>query len=367
MPLDFATNTTQIKYYDGSRQPFMIPARTTTVGTHPAGSQWRLNPIPMCNCDQGAYCGGKEEEESAEWVEPEMFHRMLQEQVEGKACKAVTRAECGQDTGVNTCLKCGSGAMYDCEECCPGTQKVTKSGYTYCQAGKGPTPAPKPAGKCGAVLEADCGAAQKQGTTTCDNCLKSHWTQITGAGCSTTAAESFCKGGNPPPAPTPPKPAGKCGAVLEEDCGAAQKQGKTTCDNCLKAHWSAISAAGCSTKEAVSYCGGMPPKPGPKPSKGSQFTPYAKTYFRPGQTSSSCPTGLMFNASWDEGVGSGMCEQCSVSVVAWRHFDIKSIVLPRQARDRQNPTYLGGDSTQKQSVFRSQDPTRRVTVTCPTR
>jgi hypothetical protein len=251
MPLDFATNTTQIKYYDGSRQPFMIPARTTSIGTHPAGSQWRLNPIPMCNCDQGAYCSGKEEEEEeedAEWVEPEMFHRMLQEQVEGKECKAVTRAECGQDTGVNTCLKCGSGAMYDCEECCPGTQKVSKSGYTYCQAGKGPSPKP--------------------------------------------------------PSP-PPKPAGKCGAVLEEDCGSAQKQGKTTCDNCLKAHWSAIEAAGCSTKEAISYCGGTSPKPGPKPSKGSQFTPYAKTYFRPGQTSTACPTGLMFNASWDEGVGSG--------------------------------------------------------------
>ncbi len=174
MPLDFATNTTQIKYYDGSRQPFTIPARTTSVGTHPAGSQWRLNPIPMCNCDQGAYC----QEEDAEWVEPEMFHRMLQEQVEGKECKAVTRAECGTDVGINTCLKCGSGATYDCEECCPGLHKVSKYGYTYC--------------------------------------------------------------------------------VLK-----------------------------------------------PSPGKDTQFTPYAKTYLRPGQTSTACPTGLMFNASWDEGVGSG--------------------------------------------------------------
>merc|ERR1719223_2485881 len=143
----------------------------------------------MCNCDQGAYC----KDEDAEWLEPEVFHRMLQEQVGGKECKAVTRAECGTSVGANTCLKCGSGATYDCEECCPGLQKVSKSGYTYCTPGKGPTPSPtpsppKPAGKCGAVLEEDCGNAQKQGKDACDSCLKAHWTQISQAGCSTKDA-----------------------------------------------------------------------------------------------------------------------------------------------------------------------------------
>jgi len=54
----------------------------------------------MCNCDQGAYCKGADDEQ---FEEPEMFHRRLQ----GKTCKAVTAGECGTDVGVNTCLKCG--------------------------------------------------------------------------------------------------------------------------------------------------------------------------------------------------------------------------------------------------------------------
>ena len=55
-PLDFADANTTVRYRDGSRADFEIPATTTSVGTFPAGSQWRKNPIPMCNCDQGAYC-----------------------------------------------------------------------------------------------------------------------------------------------------------------------------------------------------------------------------------------------------------------------------------------------------------------------
>ena len=61
----------------------------------------RLNPIPMCNCDQGAYCSGVKTEES-EPIEPAMFHRMLQETAEGKTCKAVPASQCGTTPGVNT-------------------------------------------------------------------------------------------------------------------------------------------------------------------------------------------------------------------------------------------------------------------------
>ena len=59
MPLDFATDSTTIKYYDGSRKPFDIKATTTDEGTYPKGSQWRKNPIPMCNCDMGVGCNSK--------------------------------------------------------------------------------------------------------------------------------------------------------------------------------------------------------------------------------------------------------------------------------------------------------------------
>ena len=52
-PLDFVGNTTEIRYIDPSKASVTIPAVTTKVGTHPAGSMWRKNPVPMCNCDLG--------------------------------------------------------------------------------------------------------------------------------------------------------------------------------------------------------------------------------------------------------------------------------------------------------------------------
>ena len=48
-PLQFATPETEIRYKDGSRDPFKISSPTTSVGTFPAGSQWRKSPVPMCN------------------------------------------------------------------------------------------------------------------------------------------------------------------------------------------------------------------------------------------------------------------------------------------------------------------------------
>ena len=235
--LEFATEDTRIVYHDGSRQPFNISARTVSTGTWPTGSQWRLNPIPMCNCDQGAYCGGKEADAETA-MEPELLHRMLQEEVAGKTCKAVPRAECGTETGVNTCLKCGNGSTYDCEECCPGCEQTSKDGYKYCN----------------------------------------------------------CNGPKPP--------VSKCDAVEEEVCGAAKKQGVAACDNCLKVHSSELEAAGCTSTTVGQFCSGKKPNPGPQPVN-TQFQPYPKTHLRPGQTSSACPTGLMFNSSWDDGAGSG--------------------------------------------------------------
>lgn len=65
IPLDFVGNATVIKYSDGSRPEFTIPAVTTSVGTYPAGSMWRKNPIPMCNCDLGFSCKASAEEQVA--------------------------------------------------------------------------------------------------------------------------------------------------------------------------------------------------------------------------------------------------------------------------------------------------------------
>jgi len=136
-PLDFATETTQIRYVDGSRAPFFINATTTNQGTWPAGSQWRKNPIPMCNCDIGTGCGHKEsvaaqramsEVEGGATADADLTDIITG----GKQCKEVLHEFCGTKTGENTCLRCGSKSSYDCEECCPGLDKVTKGGYSYC-------------------------------------------------------------------------------------------------------------------------------------------------------------------------------------------------------------------------------------------
>jgi hypothetical protein len=58
-PLNFATPETEIRYQDGSQKPFNVTSLTTDVGTYPVGSQWRKNPVPMCNCDVGLDCGSK--------------------------------------------------------------------------------------------------------------------------------------------------------------------------------------------------------------------------------------------------------------------------------------------------------------------
>ena len=53
--------TTSLTHSDGSRDDFEIAATTTSTGTHPVGSQWRKNPVPMCNCDLGYGCSNWEE------------------------------------------------------------------------------------------------------------------------------------------------------------------------------------------------------------------------------------------------------------------------------------------------------------------
>ena len=54
--LEFATETTEVRYMDGSRPSVWINATTTSKGTWPLGSQWRKNPVPMCGCDAGIGC-----------------------------------------------------------------------------------------------------------------------------------------------------------------------------------------------------------------------------------------------------------------------------------------------------------------------
>lgn len=58
LPLRFVGNTTTIRYIAGPQlgSELTITATDVSVGTHPAGSVWRRNPIPACNCDAGFHC-----------------------------------------------------------------------------------------------------------------------------------------------------------------------------------------------------------------------------------------------------------------------------------------------------------------------
>ena len=55
--LPFVGGNTTIRYLDGRGQR-LIAAMDVTEGTRPAGSAWRRNPIPACNCDGGDNCKG---------------------------------------------------------------------------------------------------------------------------------------------------------------------------------------------------------------------------------------------------------------------------------------------------------------------
>ena len=60
--LPFVGSMHTIRYLDnrtiGAQKEveFQIPAVDVNVGTWPAGSTWRVNPIPACNCDRGDSC-----------------------------------------------------------------------------------------------------------------------------------------------------------------------------------------------------------------------------------------------------------------------------------------------------------------------
>jgi hypothetical protein len=151
-PLEFADDKTLITYYDGSRAPFEIDAVTTSVGTWPAGSQWRKNPVPMCGCDIGDYCTADAEEAAQYDYDPHGMGRTLTAEAQaqatfeaavvqgGKHCNNTPKDKCGTQTGVNTCLQCGADSAYDCEVCCPGLKKIEKGDYSWCSSGKKPGP-----------------------------------------------------------------------------------------------------------------------------------------------------------------------------------------------------------------------------------
>ena len=63
-PLAFASSHQTIRYEDGSHPAVKIEAVDVKQGTVPAGSTWRRNPVPACNCDSGFVCSADAESSS---------------------------------------------------------------------------------------------------------------------------------------------------------------------------------------------------------------------------------------------------------------------------------------------------------------
>lgn len=159
-PLEFATPETEIRYKDGSQRPFNITSLTTSVGTFPAGSQWRKNPVPMCNCDIGISCSAKNVAknvakifEKAENVHQEMIaaaKSMVPDFVTTTASKVcVADATCSfkVTTELPGCKVCAHDTKepWSCETCCPECTEEKYDGGMYCKCEKpGPAPGPTP-------------------------------------------------------------------------------------------------------------------------------------------------------------------------------------------------------------------------------
>jgi hypothetical protein len=102
MPLSFAT-TSSVIHYTGSRYQqanISIPAKDISVGTTPAGSVWRRNPIPACNCDSGVNC----QSDTAVSSNSDQTGRTLQDQgvyAYDVPMTGYCRGICGAKDGVN--------------------------------------------------------------------------------------------------------------------------------------------------------------------------------------------------------------------------------------------------------------------------
>lgn len=246
-PLKFATAETEIRYKDGSQKPFKIVSPTTDVGTFPAGSQWRKNPVPMCNCDIGLGCTDKDHQHDEEtaakaWAH---FEAAMKRRRLGGECKP--DPTCKEEP--YACKECETDPTkpsWSCKVCCPACEAEHKDGGTYCACGKpGPTPAPAPTpakGKC--HPDPTC----KKEAYACKECADS--------------------------------PAWSC-KVCCPGCEPEEKDGGTYC-NC-----------------------GKGPSPSPGPKRNTMFKAYKNTHFRPGQTNKLCPTGVQFPTLFDGGAGAG--------------------------------------------------------------
>jgi len=111
-----------------------------------------------------------------------------------------------------------------------------------------------------------------------------------------------------------PAPAKICKSVILSECGTTT--GVNTCLKCGgNSSYDCEECCPNTTKtvfDGFSFCKALTPDPSPAKTctkedpRGCYTNPYPKTYFAPGETSETCPTGFMFPAAFSEGVGAGL-------------------------------------------------------------
>jgi hypothetical protein len=141
-------------------KPFKVISLTTDVGTYPAGSQWRKNPVPMCGCDIGISCGTKLGEgadqlpvheamlAAAKAETPSFdFAAHAKDGGDPKTCAADPTCSFKIKTELPGCQICANNTAFpwSCEKCCEGCITEKAKGGQYCDCKKpGPAPGPSP-------------------------------------------------------------------------------------------------------------------------------------------------------------------------------------------------------------------------------
>lgn len=129
-------------------------------------------------------------------------------------------------------------------------------------------PTPTPGVTCPHVFEEECGV-DRHNKTLCLSCMRRHNETILAHKCTMEAADAFCEGARPGPAPAPNE---ECGRLLTGHCEADRKS-KTLCMECITKHQkedpAPFAKAKCTYAEEEKFC--TPPPAAPKMAMWSAF------------------------------------------------------------------------------------------------
>jgi hypothetical protein len=163
-------------------------------------------------------------------------------------CERDLEKLCGAERreGEEACDKCVRKVDRKLKNC------TKREELTFCNATHPPTPGPV-SRECEEALRKDCVSARRESQHACDLCVekvgpKEH--------CTEREELSFCNATRPHPVDD------QCEEVLKKDCEASKGKGVKACDECVAAV-DKRKLANCTRRDALVFCGGPAPTPGP--------------------------------------------------------------------------------------------------------